>query len=312
MYMLHASTPQHLYISGTESTGLNVKVEGQKWNYIGYTPTFNLTVNEAMAGYQAVEGDIIKSQSQFAMYTDGDWVGSLKYMEVNKGYMLLRNAAGTVNFAYPTMGGSFSRTLSMPMAPEAEADVCKKFANNLTIVATPSYKDLQEGDRIEAYVNGELRGSSQIVDHNDKSLHFLTIAGNEADDKIVFSLVRDGEEIAKSSTVVPFKVNAIEGSVTKAAEISFDNTEDKVSLYPNPFVNYLNIQFFAEKDGQAEISIYDLAGRLIMKKSLQAHAGINKYTWNGVSNQGASCAGGVHIVRVTVDGQTTAHEVIKK
>ena len=314
MYMLHASNAQHLYINGTESAGMSVKVEGQKWNFIGYTPTFNLTVNEAMAGYKAVEGDIIKSQSQFAMYTDGDWVGSLKYMEVNKGYMLLRNAANTVSFTYPSTGGSFSRTLSWPMAKTtAETDdFCKKYANNLTIVATPSYKDLQDGDIIEAYINGELRGRSQIVIHNDESLHFLTIAGNEADGEIVFSLVRDGEEIAKSSTVVPFKVNAIQGSVTKATEISFDNTEDKVSLYPNPFVSQLNIQFYAEKDGQAEISIYDMAGRLMMQKALQAHAGVNKYTWNGVGNQGAVCAGGVHIVRVTVDGQTTAHEVIKK
>ena len=312
MYMVHAGKPQSLYISGTENNNLQIKVEGQKWNYIGYTPAFNLSVNEALAGYKATEGDLIKSQSQFAMYTDGDWVGNLKHMEINKGYMLFRKAKDNVNFTYPTVRGAFGNKYRAPFNLYAENDFNKKYESNMTIIATPVFKDLQAGDRIEAYVNGELRGYSQIVNLGEQDLHFLTISGRKDNEQIVFSLVRQGEEVAKSSRVVPFTANANLGAVNKATEISFDDAEDNVSVYPNPFVSHLHIQFFAEQDGKAEISIYDLAGRLIMQKTLQAHAGVNKYTWNGVTNQAAQCAGGVHIVRVTVDGKTSVHEVIKK
>ena len=312
MYMLRTATAQSLNIEGTEKADAKVRVEGQRWNYIGYTPKFNLTVNEAMAGYRAEEGDVLKSQTQFAMYTDGEWVGSLKFMEVNKGYMLYRKAAGSVEFAYPSIRGSYSNMKSAAYTTFANVVAEQKYANNLTVVAVPTYADLAEGDIIKAYVNGELRGYSQIVDRDDKQLHFLTISGNDEGENVVFSLERDGEEVAKSSTVVPFSTNATMGSVTKALEISFDATEDNVRVYPNPFVSYLNIQFFAEKDGQAEISIYDLSGRLIMLKSLQAHAGVNKYTWHAESNKAAQIAGGLHLVRVTVDGKTTVHEVIKK
>ena len=312
MYMLRTTNAQSLNIEGTEKADAKVHVAGQRWNYIGYTPKFNLTVNEALAGYRAEEGDVVKSQTQFAMYTDGDWVGSLKYMEVNKGYMLYRKAAGDADFAYPSMRGSYSSVKAARFATFAPVVAEQKYANNLTIVATPAYQNLEEGDIIKAYVNGELRGCSQIVNRNDEELHFLTISGNDEGQNIVFSLERNGKEVAKSSTVVPFTTNATIGSVTKAVEISFDATEDKVSVYPNPFVSYLNIQFFAEQDGEAEISIYDLSGRLIMLKTLQAHAGINKYTWHGETNQSAQLAGGLHLVRVTVDGKTTVHEVIKK
>ena len=85
-----------------------------------------------------------------------------------------------------------------------------------------------------------------------------------------------------------------------------------MEVYPNPFVNYLNIEFFAEQDGEADISIYDMAGRRILHQVVQAHAGKNKYEWNSSTAPAISCAGGVHVVRVTVDGETFVQEVIKK
>ena len=312
MYMLRTAVAQSLNVEGTEDAQATVRVEGKKWNYIGYTPKYNLTVKEAMAGYRAEEGDVLKSQTQFAMFTEGGWVGSLKYMEVNKGYMLYRNAEGNADFVYPAIRGAYSNKMHAPMVTFAAPMAEQKYANNLTIVAKPAYADLQEGDIIKAYVNGELRGYSQVVNRDDVDLHFLTIAGSEEGENIVFSLERNGEEVAKSATVVPFAANAAFGSVTKALEISFDEADDNVRVYPNPFVSYLNIQFFAEQAGKAEISVYDLSGRLIMFKTLEAQAGVNKYTWNGVTNQAAPCAGGVHLVRVTVNGKTTVHEVIKK
>lgn len=81
-----------------------------EWNYIGYTPLVNLPVNEALADFysKASDGDIIKSQDEFATFSSngGGWHGNLEYMKPGEGYMLYHQVTPqrpdkTVTFTYP-------------------------------------------------------------------------------------------------------------------------------------------------------------------------------------------------------------------
>ena len=77
MFMIRSSYAQTLSVIGTpvdvteEENILTINsVNKDKiavWNYIPYLAQNNLTLNEALAGYEANEGDVIKSQSGFAM-----------------------------------------------------------------------------------------------------------------------------------------------------------------------------------------------------------------------------------------------------
>ncbi len=50
--------------------------------------------------------------------------------------------------------------------------------------------------------------------------------------------------------------------------------------YPNPAREYTNIRFELSDDAEANIRIYDLAGRLVYEDNMQALGGVaNEYTW---------------------------------
>src|SRR3546814_19062153 len=93
--MLPSTTAQQLSIAGIppDIATTPIPVEGGQWNYISYLPPTNMTVQEALAGYEASDEDVIKSQTGFAMYdSQTGWVGNLSYLEPGKGYMLFRKA----------------------------------------------------------------------------------------------------------------------------------------------------------------------------------------------------------------------------
>jgi hypothetical protein len=66
------------------------------WNWISFLPVSSQTVNTALSGYAASDGDLIKSQSSFALY-DGlteRWVGTLKLLHPGQGYLLKTDQLG--------------------------------------------------------------------------------------------------------------------------------------------------------------------------------------------------------------------------
>jgi hypothetical protein len=51
------------------------------WNRIAYIPQVNETVDEAFAGANPANGDIVKSQTAFSVYdVNVGWVGTLDYL----------------------------------------------------------------------------------------------------------------------------------------------------------------------------------------------------------------------------------------
>ena len=86
-------TPQTMRISGlllqqTDECTINL-LPG--WNGIGFTPIVNLPISEALADYydEAADGDIIKSQNEFAIFSDDGaghrlWRGNLSYLKAGE------------------------------------------------------------------------------------------------------------------------------------------------------------------------------------------------------------------------------------
>jgi len=51
--------------------------------------------------------------------------------------------------------------------------------------------------------------------------------------------------------------------------------------YPNPFYPSTTINFTMKKAGLANLKVYDILGRVVMKKSIEAKLGPNVYNFNG-------------------------------
>ncbi len=215
----------------TEVTGQALKTEEQRtitvkkgWNGIGYTPMTNLPVSTALADYwsNASDGDIIKSQHEFAIFTEGangtgEWTGSLRYMKPGEGYMLYRQNTDSVTFRYPyvepgaTIGGSAT------MAPRH----AQPFSTTMTLVARTADLELQEGDRLVAYCGGEKCGEATVKD----SLFFMSI-NEDIEAPVAFAIERQGDIIAVANETMTYIPDANSGTPQQPTQLHFvnDNT----------------------------------------------------------------------------------------
>ena len=321
MYKLFSEKDQLLSASGT---AINVKtmpitVNGNRWNYISFLPNTNFTVKEALAGYEAVEGDIIKSQTQFAMYSGSGWIGNLNYMNANKGYMLYRAGSDTINFVYPSISGSLSnnsRSLLTDGAPIEQGFVNNNYAENMNIIATGSSGIVQPGDKIVASVNGEKRGVGEAVPFGESEIHFITISGSEAGDvKVSFDLQRGNEIIARSSTAIDYRSNTMQGSPESPIVLNFSGGESNARLYPNPFTDLLSIDVSVSQGDEVRISIYDALGRLVttLPAATSENDGAYHAAWNGQTAGNLSCPAGIYLVHITINGgEVSVYKVEKK
>jgi hypothetical protein len=166
------------------------------WNWIGYIPSCNLPVNDAVAGLDAQTGDQIKGQLGFATYTGASgWVGNLSYMQAGRGYMYYSNNAIPQTLIYPT-----TRGLQMPDT-ETEDDPyiasrsvtsiwtpnITQFSNTMTMTAMVKNSGVElysEWIEIGAFCGNDCRGSAllQYVGELDQYIGFMMIygSGNES------------------------------------------------------------------------------------------------------------------------------------
>ena len=198
------------------------------WNAIGYTPMANLTVETALSDYydQAEPGDVIKSHTEFAYFTKagntGRWRGNLQYMKPGEGYMLLRKGAANASFTYPyyDMNCNFNEIWSIG-SNRAAAQM--KSRTTMSVSATVTGFEMEEGDVLVAYANGETVGEACLLSAAAAEAGeplYLSIAG---DDKqpIWFAIERDGEIVASTGEVMTFKANDVIGSPDEPTAISF-------------------------------------------------------------------------------------------
>ena len=195
------------------------------WNSIGYTPLMNLPVATALAEYWsfAKDGDIIKSQDEFAQFYEGAdgataWMGSLKYMKQGEGYMLYRQKKGEVTFYYPYYepGSTFIDNSGLSQRRSIA------YRSTMTVVAKAIGVDVEEGDKLVAYAGGEVVGECVVSDPVDdiEQLFFLSINGDR-ETPLSFTIERDGNIIATSGEAMDYQPNSISGSLRMPTKIDF-------------------------------------------------------------------------------------------
>ena len=227
-YRMYVSDCKKIELTGSslKSTSLRTVKVKKGWNSIGYAPMVNLPVTTALADYldEAVDGDVVKSQTEFAQFTVGAngnraWKGNLEYMKPGVGYMLLRNKATETSFKYPFYEPNatfFENTGGATYAPT--------YANTMTITAVTEGVDVQDGDKLIALSGAEIRGEAVLTatDGVRQPVAYLSISG-EQKAPISFLIERDGEVIASTSEVMTYETNAVSGTYDEPTRISFVN-----------------------------------------------------------------------------------------
>ena len=319
MYLVHSSQPQSLHISGpvVDPTSHKLTIRGAKadgtarWNYISYLPSDNFTLKEALAGYDAKEGDIVKSQTQMAMYSGNlGWIGSLTYMENGKGYMLQRQSQDDAQLQYPSKT-SVGRKTKAAMAAAKNADGTNAYfpySANMTAVVEVEGVELQQGDRLVSYVAGEPRGYAEAIALPDGRTVFMLTIGGDKPEAVDVTVERDGDVVAKAPSAVSYAANSNVGTLSEPMRISFLGTEGGLYIYPSPFYSQLKIRATVDRDAYTDVYVSDMSGKRIVAWN-DCNAGGNvDITWNA----GNTVPAGVYIVSIAVDGNVYSMKAIKK
>ena len=245
------------------------------WNAIGYTPMTNLSVETALSDYfdNAEPGDVIKSHTEFAYFTKtgntGRWRGSLQFMKPGEGYMMLRKAESDATFTYPfyDLNSNFREDWNTGTTRAAAA---AKARSTMTVSAVVEGFEVEDGDVLIAYSNGEECGSvivnsplgrRTLATKGTQELsivNYLSIA-SDASANIWFAIERDGEIVASTGEVMTYKANAVIGSPDQPTAINFARAEYADGQWYS--INGMKLQKRPTKSG-----VYIFNGRKVVVK----------------------------------------------
>ncbi len=246
------------------------------WNWIGYTPMEEQSLDMALSSLILSKDDVIKSQTEFAVYDGASWVGNLKSLKPGLGYQY-----------YTSEVKSFGYTASDYVTGEINVNLeCEDVANGSWICEPHKYSDnmativkLTNADagqyEIGVFANGECRGISTEVD----SLHHIMVYGNEP----VEMYVKVRDVINEVEYNVLEKINFTAGSLGQLASpivLTMDETNgisgvqiDNVVVYPNPAKEMIYIKGVSDVN---TLTITDSRGVQYVKEiSPEISAGIN-------------------------------------
>jgi hypothetical protein len=160
---------------------------------------------------------------------------------------------------------------------------------------------------------GESDIDSYQVQHSNDGSHFTDIAGAAIEGSNVsttsyysFTDVAPFDKLNYYRLKINDRVATVKYSPNAVVNNSQSRTSGSISIFPNPAVNYLNIQTVAGQKGKAAVSIISAAGQIVYKSDYTI---ANESIINlNVKNLSA----GNYVVRIkTANGETTTVPFVK-
>jgi len=276
------------------------------WNWLGYPVNQTMTVAEALAFYEASEGDYIVGHDGYAQFADGEWKGDLEGFVPGKGYMFKAVNSSDIVFNNTIVSvagsrmGKRSYLLNSPWAP------AKYGYPNVMPLTAELYVNGTKADADEyivgAFSDSECRGVGiwkegrlmmTVYGNGGEDIHF--VAKNLTDD-IYYDITEQVNFTADNVGTwhAPYALS-IGGESTKVEELN-----NKLSVTPNVVRDHITVS--AAGRYISSLTLTNTGGRVVVSLTdLGKGATIT-------TNQ---LPVGVYIVTVKADGQTFYKKIIK-
>jgi len=283
----------------------------------------NMSVDDAFGTFSPIQGDVVKSQSAFAMYDNKKgWLGSLTFMQPGAGYMYrsLTTSPTALEFKYPESGSLRKSGFLTTDAPSSWNFDVKAFADNMSVVATVKLDGTlsKQAFIAGAFAGDQCRGyASGIATSNDELLYFIPVAGNTVGNNIKFSIYdeKSGKTYQAVETIT-YKPNEVVGSIENPMVLTITTTATgfgdnlwlaEPSIWPNPFNTTLKIDFSLANTEQVGIEIFSITGVKIAEISAKDYsAGRHVIEW-----QNNALAAGIYTLRIKVGDWERNYKVVK-
>ena len=320
-YLFYVGEQDTLDLRGVEANPtLRTINYSQGWNYLGFVSQRNMSVSEALADLNASQNDLIKGQTNFAVYdTVLGWVGSLTALKPNAGYLYKSSTNGSFNYPRSAMFGKKAIEENV-LTSNYWSYNPHKFSNNMSVIgkvnACPNLANAS-GFLLGAFVNGELRGftNPQATKSNEQA-YFLNIAGNE-EENISFKLLDESTgSVYDLNQNISYKANAVAGTVAQPIVLTNNGpcVDNKVSaafttqVYPVPFTESLTVEFNLPQNDKVSVRMVDISGKEVaeINPSEMFNKGAHQLNWKA-----SNLPAGVYILEIVSSGNTVRHKVVK-
>lgn len=306
MYKINTSTDITSELRGQYANPSNHPITiGNNWNWIGFPYNQAVSINVAMSGFTPNSLDQIKSFGDgYATYyvtpNFTGWYGTLTMLQPGKGYMYYSSSEDSKTLVYQTSRGESVAENITPKDNVFKPNEAS-FADNMTVTAVVEVdgEELRNDNyEVAAFVGNECRGSVRLmyVEPLNRYIAFLLISG-DIEENLRFVLT-DGNDISWSNDYLKYNTNAIIGNLSEPAVLHFgplgldNNTNNLVSVYPNPSKGIFNI----EGDGIRKVEIVNSYGQVVysketMKDNMQidlSRYAIGVYMLRVITNNGIS------------------------
>lgn len=277
------------------------------WTWLGY-PSYNaLDINDALEGFNAKDGDLLKAKQSFSSYVEGiGWMGSLQTLTPGQGMMYYSTRSVSTTLTYSGQGNRQELLPNITAENNHWVPNAFEYPENMSVMAVVEIDDTEiaEGNyELAAFDGNKCIGSAKIVfvEPMNRYVSFLTISGEEGSE-LQFGLYNGntGEELFNKTDVVEFEPNAIIGSLDQPYVVNFRGmtgvSENYIAprIYPNP-VNkseQFTIDITSSEADNMIIEIVDALGNTVS---------VNK-SGNMPVMVTAPSAAGVYMIKIYVDG----------
>ena len=311
MYRIKMNVPTTIAMTGFKADPVVHPITIDKgWNHIGFLLSEPMGVDDAFAGLESINLDIVKNQSSYAtFYEDYGWYGSLTMGTINPGdgLMYKSEADESKTFTYPA---NPTRSTSMHTALDGThwTNNAHAYPNNMTMLAVVEVDDTEvnsDNYELAAFVDDGCRGSVKLmyVEPIDRYVAFLTIAGDKPKE-LRFALYNraTGEEYFSNDQGLKFNTDAMVGTFTEPYVVRFDGDAiDGCGLifYPNPTHDKLVVE---SHEPIRCCMVYSLVGQLVC-------------SWNNCTDRFEidveSLPAGSYLIQVVSDSFTATRKFVK-
>lgn len=232
------------------------------WNWIGYAPTTSMSVKEAFAQANPKEGDIIKGQYEFSIYTDYEWIGTLEGMNPGEGYIYMSNIGekDSVKFSYPSF--TVKKRNGNNSFISNKYGLTNSYSGNMNLIATVmNGEEVVSDAQVHIYSNDTLVASSEIGIAND--LHFITVLGQGYGSKLRVIVTRNGMENVSADELY-FSEDAVIGSPKEPYIIQLDGKSAMNSITMKQDENFVTI---TSVHPLSTVTMYNSGGQIVHNES---------------------------------------------
>lgn len=277
MYKMQLCSQQNLIIAGQPTANDPISL-GAGYTWLGYLPQGGLAINDALSEISPIpaEDNRILGQNAFAVYYQGQWIGSLTQLHPGKGYIIELDSQSTLTYPAATDGDPldaedeiFSPTGEMPLA---------YLQFNMMLIAQLELPDgtisTNAGDVIYAFSGDECRGMA-VPSQENGGIIFMSIGSDsQAAEEITFKAwLSEFETLADVNETISFEVMKKEGTMDEPVLLRLEGftgfgTQTASGIFigeptPNPFIDQTEISFSLPSAANVKLTLYNSHGQLM-------------------------------------------------